>query len=136
MSVGFASGAIGGADTGRHALARLDAHRERRSEPSGAVTGRAHHRQFEPLHLFGAERHADEPATVDGHEVYRLGRHAFGGETQVPLVLAIFVVHQDDEFSRADVVDGRLNATQVLGRDVEDARRLRCHVAPSSRRAT
>ena len=49
------------------------------------------------------------PAALARHEVDRLGRHLLGREHEVALVLAVLVVHDDDELARAEVLDGALD---------------------------
>jgi hypothetical protein len=38
-----------------------------------------------------------------GHEVDGLGRHVLGGNDEIAFILAIFVIHEDDEFPILDV---------------------------------
>ena len=98
--------AVGGADAGGHAAARLDAHGERRAERGAAAPGRLHHRQLDAVDLVLGEGHADEAAPVGGHEVDGLGRDELGGHRQVALVLAVLVVDEDDHLAGAHVGDG------------------------------
>ena len=55
---------------------------------------------------------ADETAPVFGHEVDGFGGDVFGGHDEVAFVLAVFVVHEDDHFAGAQVVDDFLGAVQ------------------------
>ena len=64
------------------------------------------------------QREADEPAAVAGHEVDGLGRNVLGGQGQVALVLAVFVVDHDDHPPGADLVDG---ARHIGKRGFQDA---------------
>src|SRR5690606_3683276 len=54
--------AIGGADAGGDAVARLDAHRERGAEARRGATRRGHHREAEASDRLLGEREADEAA--------------------------------------------------------------------------
>ena len=48
-------------------------------------------------------------AAVPRHEVDRLGRHLLGGHRQIAFVLAILVVHDDDQLAGADGLDGLID---------------------------
>ena len=108
-------GAILGTDAGGHAALGLDAHGERRTERRAAATGRRHHGELELPDLLLAERQADEPATMDGHEIDGLGSHVIGGDAQVAFVLAVLVVDQDDHLARAKVLDRCRNISKRTG---------------------
>jgi len=111
--------AIGGADPGGDARARLDAHREGGAERRTGAPGRGHHRQIEPGDGVFGERQADEAAPMRGHEVDGLGRDELRRHREVALVLAILVVDEDDHLARADVGDGAVHAFEELRFDVE-----------------
>ena len=98
--------AVGGADAGGDAVARLDADTVN-AVPSGGPPrlARRLHRQLERVDLLLGEREADEAAAVLGHEVDRLGRDHLGGHRQIALVLAVLVVDEDDHLAGADVVE-------------------------------
>ena len=85
--------------------ARLDAHRERRAERRAASPGGLHHGQLEAVDELLVEGEADEAAPVDGHEVDGFGRDALGRHREIPLVLAIFVVDEDDHLARTHFVE-------------------------------
>ena len=55
-------------------------------------------------------READQAARVGRHEVDVLGRDELGGEHEVALVLAIFVVDEDHHLAGADVFQRALDA--------------------------
>src|SRR4029453_16982639 len=57
----------------------------------------------------GREREADQPASVLGHEVDRVGRDELGGDREAALVLAVLVVDDDDHLALADVLDRLLD---------------------------
>jgi hypothetical protein len=73
-----------------------------------------HHGQIQTLDLPLGQRQADQATAVLGHEVDRFGRGVFGGEHQVPFVLAVFVVDQDHGFARAHVRQRLLHALHEL----------------------
>src|SRR5262249_30604559 len=52
---------------------------------------------------------------VLGHEIDRRRRHLAGRHTQIALVLAALVVHQDHHLARLDVGDGILDGTDLPG---------------------
>ena len=59
-----------------------------------------HLRQVELGEPLLGHRHADQAAAVLRHEVDRLGRDLLGRDRQVPFVLAILVVDDDDHLAR------------------------------------
>ena len=95
--------AVGGGDAGRDAVACLDRDGERR--PVGRLVLIGHLTEAELVAALRRQAEADQPATVGGHEVHRVGRDELRGDGQVALVLAILVVHDDDEPAGPDLVD-------------------------------
>ena len=75
-------------------------------EGGGVLGGvvRDHHVEVELAEAVAGHRRADEPASVGRHEVDGLGRDPRGGDGEVPLVLPVLVVHDDDEFAGAEVL--------------------------------
>ena len=81
--------------------------------------------------VFGAllgEGEADEAAAVAGHEVDGLGGDVLGGQGEVALVLAVFVVDHDNHAARAEigygagnVGEGGLGSARRLGHIRSDA---------------
>ena len=55
------------------------------------------------------EAQADQASAVGRHEVDRLGGRELGGDRQITFVLAVFVVHDDDEPPRANVLERLLD---------------------------
>ena len=55
---------------------------------------------------FRAERKADQPAAVLGHEVDDFGRDLFGCDGEVAFVFPIFVVDDHQHSAGAEVLDG------------------------------
>ena len=112
------AGAVGGRDAGGHALGGLDRHREGGAH-LGAVA-RHHGRQVQALAAFAGQRQADQAAAEARHEVDGFGRDVVGGQHQVALVLAVFLVDQDDHAAGAhvgdDVFDGGNRDMGVLMR--------------------
>ena len=66
---------------------------------------RGHRRQLQALAALFGQREADQAAPEAGHEVDRLGRHVIGREDQVALVLAVFLVDEDDHAAGGEVGD-------------------------------
>jgi hypothetical protein len=56
-----------------------------------------HRMQMEPAGHFGQDRHAEQPAPMRDHECDDLGGNLLRGRDEVSLVLAIFIVHDDDD---------------------------------------
>ncbi len=96
-------------DAGGHALARLHRDRERRLE--GRLVLGGHQVEPELVAAVRGEREADQPPRLAGHEVDVLRRRELRGEGQVPFVLAVLGVADDDHPAGADVLqrllDGR-----------------------------
>src|SRR5439155_1028659 len=110
--------AVVGGGAGRDATSGVDRHGERGRHGRRVV--RDHHRDLEFVQPLAGHRYTDEAAAVLGHEVDGLRRDLVGGHDEIALVLAILVVDDHEDASRADLLDGRL-----------DARKPR-HVAPLS----
>jgi hypothetical protein len=105
-----------GRDPGRHALGSLDRDCERGLE--GRLVLRGHQVQAELLAALLGQRQADEPARLLGHEVDRLGRRELGGQDEVPLVLAVLAVANDDHLPAAHVLEGFLDGAEVTACDL------------------
>ena len=95
--------AVGGADPGGHALARLD-----RGGEGGfigtAVVG-AHHVEAQLLDPVAGHRQTDQAAAIFGHEVDRVGGRHLRRDDQVALILPVLVVDQDIHAAVARLVD-------------------------------
>ena len=105
--------AVGGADSGRDALARLDRDRERGLV--AAAVGAGHRLEAELVGALLGQREADQAAAVAGHEVDRVGRRHLRRDDEVALILAVFVVDEDEHAAVARLVDDRLGADQHFG---------------------
>ena len=108
--------AVGGGYARGDAVTRLDRDREGGLE-RGLVLG-GHQVEPQLLTALGRERQADQPAALFGHEVDRLRSGELGGKREVALVLAIFVVNDDDHAPLANVferlLDGRKRGSHRL----------------------
>jgi hypothetical protein len=102
---------IRGGDAGRDTGGRLDGNGEGRTVHRAIVGD--HRRQIEPPGVCLGNRHADQSAAVLGHEVDFFGRDEIGGENEITLVLAVFLVHQDDHVAGFDVGDDFIGATDA-----------------------
>src|SRR5207302_569278 len=111
--------AIRRADPRRHALARVDGHRER--GPEARLVAGDHLREVELLEPLGRHRHADHPARVgaDERDVVRVAE--LRGEGEVAFVLAVLVVDDDDHATGPDVGDGLVDGRERRRRR-DDAR--------------
>ena len=105
--------AVSGRDARRDAVAGLDRDRERGAELRLVLVG--HLAQPELVAALGGQAEADEPATVDRHEVDGVGRHELRRDGEVALVLAVVVVDDDDEATRTDLLDRVLDPGERAG---------------------
>ena len=106
--------AVGGRDPGGDPLAGLDRDRERGLQRR-LVLGR-HQVEPELVAALAGQRQADQPPSLLGHEVDRLGRRELGRHRQVALVLAGLVVADDHHPPAADLVDSFLNRGKAARR--------------------
>ena len=97
-------GAIGRGNPGRHVILGVDRDAEGGAELRRVVVHRE--RQLELVEALAGHRQADLPAAFPGHEVDDLGRDLLRRDGQVPLVLAVLVVDDDDHAAVAEGVDG------------------------------
>ena len=81
-----------------HALQAVDLGLDRGRRQPGPGQGAFDRRERQPQLLAALARQgqADESAAVGRHEVDRIGRDAIGGHEQIALVLAVFVVDEDE----------------------------------------
>ena len=98
---------VGGGNTGRHAVARIDRDGKGRAEGRGILLH--HHGEFRAIHLLLAQGEADEPPAVRGHEVDGLGGDQLGRHGQIAFVLPVLVVHEDDHLPCLDRLYGLFN---------------------------
>ena len=103
--------AVGGADAGAHALARVHGHGE--GGALAVLVHRGHRRQLEPVGPLVAHRDAHDAAGVADGEGEQLLGGVLGREDQVALVLPVLVVHDED---------------RTAGREFEQARSRWCRV--------
>ena len=97
-------GAVGRGDSGGDALGGVDGFAEGGAEARG-VHGRDQG-QMQGIATLRRQRQADQAAPMHGHEVDRLGRNELGGQGQVALVFAVFVVDHHQHAAGADFLDG------------------------------
>jgi len=95
--------AIGGADSGGYALARLDRHSEGGFMPRTVLL--AHEIKAKRLYASLGQRQADKPASMCRHEVDCIGRGHLCGNYEVTFVLAILVIDQNEHPAIARLVD-------------------------------
>ncbi len=91
----------------------VDRHGEGRSQRSGV--GLDHHRQLQAFANVGEDRNANLPAAVGDHEVDRGGRRLLGGADEIPFILAIFGIDDDDDLAAGNRLDGRFDGGKLLG---------------------
>ena len=68
-----------------------------------------HQRQIQRIHFLRRQRQADQPPTVRGHEIDRIGRDFFSGHAKIALVFPVFVIHEDNHFPIADIFNSLFN---------------------------
>jgi hypothetical protein len=105
-------GAIERADSRSHpeARVRVDGYGERGAQRLLVLF--RHGRQAERVGPLRRERHADEAAAMRRHEVDQVGRDRCAGADQIPLVLPVLVVRDDDELAVPDLADRVLYAVE------------------------
>ena len=84
-----------------------------------------HGAQVELVAALLGEAEADQAAPVGGHEGDRLGRGELRRDREVALVLAVLVVHDDDEAAVPDLLDRLLDGRER--RQLRDGHRLGAH---------
>jgi hypothetical protein len=103
-------GPIGGGDAGRDAPGGVD--RDGEGGPQRGRVARHHGLQVEFGEAFTRGGQADQAPAVLGQEVDGPGRDLLRGHHEVPLVLAILVVDDDDDLALLQGRHGGLNAVQ------------------------
>ena len=81
-----------------------------------AAVGAGHRLEPELVGALLGQREADQAAAVAGHEVDRVGRRHLRRDDEVALILAVFVVDEDEHAAVARLVDDLLGPDQHLGR--------------------
>ena len=100
-------GAVVGGGAGRDPPPRVHGDRERGSH-GGGVVGH-HHRDLELVQALAEHGNADQAAAVLRHEVHRFRRDPVGRHHEVAFVLAILVVHDEEEAPLSDLLDALLD---------------------------
>jgi len=106
-------GAVIGGDAGGDAFAGLDGLGECGSEAGGVLLG--HGRQVEVVCSILGEGEADESSAVAGHEIDGFGGDEFGGQGEVALVFAVFVIDNYDHAAGAELNEGCGNIYEWVG---------------------
>ena len=96
--------AVGCGDACGDAFTGFNGLSEGGSETRGVLL--RHGEQTQMVGTLIREREANEAPAVAGHEVDGLGRNVLRSEGQVALVLAVFVIDDDDHAAGADLGDG------------------------------
>ena len=113
---------VGQCTDGRSAVVGADACSATFQQVHGDGERCAQHRRV-LLHLVGqlqfacttdGDGCAEHAAPVLQHEVHLLRCDGFGGSDEVALVLAVFVVHNDDEFALSEVLDGQFYVLEFV----------------------
>ena len=107
--------AIRGRDAGGHAAGRLD--RDGEGGAMACAVARGHRRQLQAFAAFARQSQADQAARVTRHEVDRFRRDVLGGKHEVALVLAVFLVDEDDHAAGGQLGDQLWNRGDRHGRD-------------------
>ena len=90
----------------------IDGHRVIR--PQRRVIGLDHRMQTKPLADLWQDWHAKLAAAVGDHEVHRFGSRFFGRTHEVPFVFAVFGIHNNNDPSGADRLNGLFNSGKVM----------------------
>ena len=96
-------GAVRGGDAGGDSFARLNGLGECGAEARGVLL--RHGKEAQIVRAFLGEGEADESTTVAGHEVDGFRGDMLGGQSEVALVFAIFVVDDDHHAAGANFVE-------------------------------
>ncbi len=97
-------GAVGRADAGGRAVARVNGFAERRAVRRGVV-GR-HQRQAQLIAAVFGKRQTNQSAPEFRHEVDGFRGHHLRRHREIAFVFAVFIVHQDDHLALTDFLDG------------------------------
>ena len=100
-------GAVSGRNAGADTAPGLDGYGKTGFEGRCVVID--HERQIERIHFFRCQRQADQATAICGHEVDGVRRDFFGGHAEIAFIFAIFVIHENDHFAGADVLDSLFN---------------------------
>src|SRR5437016_4393102 len=100
-------GTVVGRGAGGNSPLGVDGDRERGAHGSGIVGD--HHRDLELVQTLTEQRDADQAPTVLGHEVHGFRGHPVGRHHEVAFVLAIFVVHDEEDAPLTDLLDALLD---------------------------
>ena len=106
-------GAVGRGNAGGDAAARLNGYRKGGAEEGRVLDVLDHLRHLQFGQTFRGQRQADQPAPVGGHEIDGLGRYLLGRHGQVALILAVFVVDQNDHTALSHVFQGFLDGVKA-----------------------
>ncbi len=92
-----------------HAPPRLYGNGESRAETGTIIPH--HERQIQPVGHIAAQTQADQAPAVLRHEVDRLGRHVLRRHAEIPFVLTVFVIHQDNHPAFFHIINRFFNCT-------------------------
>ena len=102
------SGAVVHGDARRATMAqKVNGHGE-----GGLVDGRVVgdlHLEVQLAAAFGGHGHAKHAASARKHEVHLVGVYMLRGDDKIALVLTLFIVNQNDEFSSLQILNGLFN---------------------------
>src|SRR5215470_1426619 len=118
-------GAVVGRDSRGDAAPGVHTYREGGAEGCGVVVD--HHGDLQLVQAIGEHGHAHEAAALHDHEVYGFWGGFVGGHEEVPFVLAILVVHDDEDPPCADLLHRLLDLRELtppLGRHDDSSRTL------------
>ena len=77
-----------------HTIARFNGNGEGGLMPR--AIGLRHQRQAQLIHARTRHGKADQPARITRHEIDRIRRRELRGDHQIALILAVFIIHQDE----------------------------------------
>ena len=103
-------GTVVGRDARRAAFEFVDGHGEGGTQHRGVVLHLMGQIQF--LAALDGDGCAEYAAGMFQHEVHLLGGNLFGGDNQVAFIFAVFVIHDNHEFSFLEVFYGFLYSVQ------------------------
>ena len=100
--------------------------------------GLRHQRQAQLIHPRTRHGKADQAARITRHEIDRIRGRELRGDHQIALILAVFIIHQDEHAPTARFFQQFLGRRDEVSEGSADGgfRRLGSHALNSSMRAT
>ena len=99
---------IGGGNAGANAGGGVHRYRKRSAERRGVV--RHHHRDTQLSDALFGERQTDQPTAMGRHKINCFRSDFLGSHAEIAFVLAVFIIHQNDHLTAANIGDRRFDS--------------------------